>query len=288
MPKVICPKCDANLNAPQEAVGKKVRCKHCQTIIPVPLEAEIAQPTETKALDVVRKAAGHLSNAADGILNLAQRAVSRPTAKIEAPVVRTPAVSPLILRLTADDQDVEKTTAIAERVAQILIAGEEILYVAIQAKPIANWFPDAIVTTNRRFIAYRPKLLGRVDFEDYIWRDLKDVRLKEDIIGATLTFSTSTGGKFHMDYLAKKQARQVYRIAQEYEINALEDRRQRKMEEARAAAGGVVIQNAVGTVPQSSGPDAMTRLSQAKQMLDAGLITQAEFDRKKADILASM
>lgn len=288
MPAVTCPTCNAKLNAPDEAIGKRVRCKRCQTVIPVTAAVEIAEAPEPSTLDTARKAAGQVTAAAGGLMKMARDVMARPAiVPTEAPAP-VQALTPLLARLTAEDQDVEKTTAIVERVQQILMDSEALLYVAVQAKPIANWFPDAIVLTSRRFIAYRPKMLGRVHFEDYIWRDLKDVQLKEDIIGATLSFRIATGGRFSMDYLPKKQARQLYRISQEHEIEALEERRRRHMEETRAAAGGVVIQNAVGTAQPAPGGDPMARLSQLKQMLDAGLISSEEFERKKAEILAGM
>lgn len=286
MPSVTCPKCNAQLKVPDEAIGKRARCKHCQTVIRIP--AQIVEAPQPSALDTARTTVGQVTATAGGLVKMARDAITRPTAApppIPAPVQ---ALTPLMARLTAEDQDIEKTAAIVERVQQILMASEELLYVAVQAKPIANWFPDAIVLTNRRFIAYQPKMLGRVHFEDYIWRDLKDVQLKEDIIGATLSFRTAAGGRFSMDYLPKKQARQLYRISQEHEIEALEERRRRHMEETRAAAGGVVIQNAVGTTHPVAGNDPMARLSQLKQMLDAGLISSEEFERKKNEILSAM
>jgi Short C-terminal domain len=57
------------------------------------------------------------------------------------------------------------------------------------------------------------------------------------------------------------------------------------MEESRAAAGGVVI-NGLGGGPQQDDP--MAILGKLKQMLDAGLISQGEFDAKKTDLLAKM
>jgi membrane protease subunit (stomatin/prohibitin family) len=63
------------------------------------------------------------------------------------------------------------------------------------------------------------------------------------------------------------------------------------MQEDQAKAGHFVI----GGIPQAPGAtaaatadDPMAKLTKLKNMLDAGLITQTEYDKKKADILAAM
>lgn len=181
-----------------------------------------------------------------------------------------------------------------ERVSQILTRGEQILYICVQDKLI-NVAPDAFVLTNRRFIKYMPALLGNVKFEDYLWVNLRDARLEEGIARATITMLTTDGSRLVLDYLPKKQARRFYAIAQELEEHAWMIRRQRALEEKRASAGGVHIQGQVPVPAQaqpvvSSPPreDPVEKLKQLKTMLDAGLITQAEYDTKKQEILSRM
>ena len=70
-----------------------------------------------------------------------------------------------------------------------------------------------------------------------------------------------------------------------------DERRNREMEERRAAAGGVVIQAPMQQAPApqaAATDDPMEVLGKLKKMLDAGLIEQSEFDSKKADILSKM
>ena len=157
---------------------------------------------------------------------------------------------------------------------------------------MVNLAPDCAVLTTRRFIIYRAKLLGRADFDDYIWRDLFDVRLKEGMLGATLTMRTTRATTISIDYLPKLQARKLYRFAQEMEEKAMEERRVRQLEEHRAAAGGIVVQGATGMPPPTPTPvprdDPLQKLQQLKAMLDGGLITPDEYAAKKADILSKM
>lgn len=85
-----------------------------------------------------------------------------------------------------DQLDPKVVQEIKTKVSQILTKDEQVQFVAVQDSPTkVNFAPDAVVLTNRRFIIYRPKMLGRVTFEDYIWRDLHDARLKDGMLRST-------------------------------------------------------------------------------------------------------
>lgn len=188
-----------------------------------------------------------------------------------------------------DEQDPAMVKQVLLKVKQILTKGEKILYIAVQ-KSIMNLSPDCVVLTNKRFIVYKPKLLGGASFHDYIWRDLKDAQLKERMLRATLAMHTVEGQILTIVDLPKVQARKLYAFAQEMEEKVREERRLRIMEEKRAAAGGIVLQGGVPTAQAPSTPqeDPVQKLMKLKEMLDAGLITTEEYDAKKADILSRM
>lgn len=249
------------------------------------------------------RAAGGAAMAAGGLIAGAARglmAKAKERRDLAAAQPKPPESKPaggLLAKLTAQNQDPKIVQTVTERVTGILTRDEEVLYVAVQAKPIINFFPDCVVLTSQRLILYRPKMLGRVDFEDYLWMFLADARLEENIIGSTLSFVISDGRRISMDYLPKDQARCLYSFAQEQEQASLEVRRQRRMEEDRAKAGGVNIQtNVAAPAPQpltaapqaASTPDPMATLRQLKGMLDDGLISAADFEAKKAEILKRM
>lgn len=191
-----------------------------------------------------------------------------------------------------EEQDPAVVEQVYSRVSEILTSGEEIRYIAVQNKLGLNVSPDAVILTNKRFIKYKSKMLGRVDFEDYIWRDLRDVHVKEGIRSATLKMKTTDGHKISVDDLPKSQARRLYSLAQNIEENVSEERRQRELEEKRAAAGGITMQSIPATpqpVPQPAPKeDPMEQLTKLKSMVGAGLITEEEYNAKKAEILAKM
>ncbi len=201
-----------------------------------------------------------------------------------------PARNNLVRSFTNEDQDPKVVDRVCSKVKDILTRDEKILYVAVQKKPIATIAPDSVVLTNRRFICFRPKILGRVTFDDYHWRDLSDAQLREDLLGATLSMRTVQGHRVAVSYLPKAQARRLYAYAQEMEEKVREERRTRALEEKRAAAGGVILggTEAAGHLLKTEEPDPVQRLKKLKEMLDAGLMTQSEFDGKRAEIIAKM
>ncbi|GJM41986.1 MAG: hypothetical protein DHS20C20_22680 [Ardenticatenaceae bacterium] len=202
-----------------------------------------------------------------------------------------PAKESLFQKFLNEDQDSSIVQKVVEKVSTILTSTEEILYIAVQKKPIVTVSPDCIVITNRRFIHYQPKILGRVNFEDHIWRDLRDAKLQENMMGATISFLTVRNQRIEIDYLPKQQARIIYSISQEMEEYVREERRNRDMEEKRAASGGVFIQNPIATENTNqpkSVEDPVEKLSKLKKMLEIELITEEEYQKKKMDILDNL
>jgi PH (Pleckstrin Homology) domain-containing protein/putative oligomerization/nucleic acid binding protein len=200
-------------------------------------------------------------------------------------------VPELIRAFTNEEQDPAVVQSVFERVQQILTSGEKISYIAVQKRPLLNIAPDCVVLTNRRFIVYRPKLLGRVSFEDYSWRDLQDARLQENILGSTLAMGTTSGHSVSVDHLPKAQARRLYAFSQEMEERVREERRARELEDKRAGAGGVVVSAmpASAALPQGlATSDPVQRLKALKEMYEAGLITAGEYESKRAEIISKM
>lgn len=190
-----------------------------------------------------------------------------------------------IAQFITEDQDPIQVAKVFERLKPLLTSGERVLYIAVQKPVTVALTPDVVVLTNRRFMHYHPSMFGRAEFRDYIWRDLNDATLTENVFRATITLTAKNGETLQIDDLVKEQARRLYAIAQEMEENVREEMRLREMEEKRAAAGGIILQ---GATPQQAAEDPMQALAKLKQLADAGLITTEEYETKKKEILARL
>lgn len=186
-------------------------------------------------------------------------------------------------------QDTAAVRAIAEDVAKVLTPNEQIVYVATQNLAAMTVKPDAAVATTNRLILYRPSVMGRVDFQDVQWQDVRNARVSQGVLSSAFAVDTVDGRALQMTELGKEQAKRLYAVAQQMEQEWREKRRIREMEEARAKSGGVVL----GSSPLLGGAaapaeDPVARLAKAKQMLDQGLISETEYDALKARILNAL
>jgi hypothetical protein len=198
-----------------------------------------------------------------------------------------------IKELVTEEQDPKVIEKVLTKVQAYCTSNEEVQYIAVQKKTIGvNFSPDCIALTNKRIILIRPKSFGlSLDLKDFSWLNVADVHMKEGVFGATITIKTTSGQTDSMEDIPKAQARRLYRFAQEMEETKKEERRQRDLEDKRAIAGGGITINTPSNQPQvTAAPveDPMEKLTKLKSMLDMGILTQAEFDAKKADILSKM
>ncbi|SMC46221.1 PH domain-containing protein [Moheibacter sediminis] len=188
-----------------------------------------------------------------------------------------------------DEKDIEK---ILDKLNGILMNAEELIYIAVQKKPAINISPDYVAITDKRIIFCRPKNLGlSMEFQDFIWRDLKDCNLKENMLGATITVKTIHNLTSEIDYLPKTQARKIYSYCQEQEEIQNEIRRQREIEVIKASAGRISLDTPQSQQPTEEKPvqeDPVETLSKLKKLMDNFLITRDEYEAKKQEVLSRM
>ncbi len=194
--------------------------------------------------------------------------------------------------LLNENQDPKAVEKIMGKVTGLLTVDEEVQYIAVQKKPLINTSPDCVVLTNKRVIFCRPRNFGlSMDFKDYIWKDVIDIHMRESMLGSDFTIKTVKGNDL-MDFLPKEQARRLYQFGQGKEEEAREYRRQRELEDKRAAAGGGITVNAgqVAPVlaPQIGADEPLEKLKKLKILLENELLTQVEYDERRAIILANL
>ena len=220
----------------------------------------------------------------------------------------------MIEKFLSDEQDPKALEKVYTRLVDLLSQGEEIIYIAVQKKPLVNLLPDCIAITNKRVLFFTPANLGlSIKFVDFVWKDIVDVHTKEEIIGAIFSVRTTNGAEMGVDYLPKVQARKLYQYAQERKEAEREARRLRDLEEKRAESGSVhfdspaqAVAAAVQAVPQQpvevqpvvqaaptpvespvAKPDELTeKLKKLKSLFENGLISQEEYNAKKLELLS--
>jgi hypothetical protein len=190
-----------------------------------------------------------------------------------------------------DGQASASLQQVAQDVATILTPSEEILYVALQNVTAMSIKKDSAVATSNRLILFRPSVFGSRSFSDFLWEDVQNVTLKDGMLSSELPVELIDGRAETLGGLDKGQARRFYGICQQKEQEWREKRRIRDLEEARARAGGIHLGSPgmmSGAAAPSSAEDPVEKLKRAKALLDAGLISEVEYETLKAKIIASL
>ena len=183
----------------------------------------------------------------------------------------------------------------------LLVPGERLLACAVQRRLFAlTHRRTTVAATTGRFIAISRGLIGGYVPFDVRWQDLHDAEIRAGIFGATLTISalshadlathagTGHGTPHAFMGLRKLEAQEVYKICQAQEQAWREKRRVRDLDELRAESGGIQIgAQPSGSAMSAQAPagDPTARLRRAKEMLDQGLITDAEYESIKARVV---
>jgi hypothetical protein len=208
-------------------------------------------------------------------------------------------------RFLSDEQDPKAVEKVIGKLNDLLTSGEELLYLAVQKKPAVNLLPDSIAISNKRIFYCEPGNLGlTMNFKDISWKNIKEVSFKEEFFGSKFICVPQHGENIVTEFIPKIQARKLHQAANE-QLEALKElTRQQKLEENRASASAInlptsnasnvydlPIEEAV-VIPQAQLEEAedetTLKLRKLKTLFDKQLITQEEYESKKAAILDSL
>lgn len=186
----------------------------------------------------------------------------------------------------------ERAAKANETLDRTLMTGETVTARAVQHRAFALFKRRAVIAiTSSRILTVQRGLLGGFKMADMQWKDLKDVRLEQNILdslcGSNLAFDSLLLGHagIAVDGVPSEAASAMYAKAQ-YEEQAWEEKRRvRSLEETRAASGGVTIGAGDGAGSGAGGDRMVDEIRKAKELLDSGAITDAEFQEMKAKIL---
>lgn len=206
-----------------------------------------------------------------------------------------------------DEQDPKTAEKVLGKISDMLTPGEKVIYLAVQKKPAVTLIPDSIVVTDKRIVFCIPGNLGlTTNFEIFSWKDVKEVSFKEEFFGAKFTAVPLSGENFTVDYIPKVQARKLYQFCNQQLESLKNMERERAEENERSAwaqqqlldkkppveeisqlipiSPSVVVPEVVAALE-----DELTqKLQKLKGLFERGLITQDEYEAKKADILSQL
>jgi Short C-terminal domain/Bacterial PH domain len=212
----------------------------------------------------------------------------------------TPISTPAVTRPKGEVLEDDRIKEALAQLRALLVDGEKIEAYAVQRRLFALTHRRVVVcATSGRFISLSRGIFGGYVPYDVRWQDLDDASISAGIFGASLTITSlasddlatsgNAGRTVRIGGLRKEQAQRVYTLCQAQEQAWREKRRVRDLDELRAQSGGVnigggALSGAAANLVAADG-DPTERLRQAKQMLDDGLITDAEYETIKARVV---
>lgn len=211
----------------------------------------------------------------------------------------------LIDKFLNDEQDPKAVEKVLGKLTDMLSSNEELIYLAIQKRPAVNLLPDCIAVSNKRIFYCEPANFGMtMNFRDIAWKSIKEVSFKEELFGSKFICVPQHGENMVTEYIPKVQARKLYQAAYEQlegykEQQRLTDLEDKKAQQTAFVPGDtvenpvqeIILTEALATAypaPAEEQEDETTlRLRRLKNLYDKQLITQDEYEAKKADILDS-
>lgn len=181
-----------------------------------------------------------------------------------------------------DGQDPKTVEKLLIKLQDMLTPEEVVSYIAVQKKPAVTLFPDSIALTNKRiFLCESTKLGLATDFTVLPWTAIREVSFKEGILGSTLIINPTEGENLELGYIPKNQVRKLY----QHGHSALEKQRGT----AQATTGDPAPDTEENTPSQPPTEDELTiKLQKLKALFENQLITQAEYDNKKNELLSQL
>jgi len=210
-------------------------------------------------------------------------------------------------KFLSDEQEPRAVEKVVGKLNDMLSSNEELIYIAVQKKPAVNLLPDCIAVSNKRIFYCEPGNFGiTMNFKDISWKSIKEVSFKEELFGSKFICVPQHGENIVTEFIPKVQARKLYQAASEQLDNFREQNEQKDADEKKAPTLNAVFEDAVEIeeavivqpvvetpapapyVPVVEEEDETTlKLRKLKTLYDKQLITQEEYEAKKASILDS-
>ncbi|WP_353183807.1 PH domain-containing protein [Parapedobacter lycopersici] len=183
-----------------------------------------------------------------------------------------------------DGQDPKVVEKLLLKLQDMLVPNETVAYVAVQKMPAVTLFPDSVALTARRILLCESTKLGlATDFKIFPWTVIRDISFKEGILGARFVLALKNGEQVEITHIPKNQARKLYQQA-----SSFFEAYQQEAEVGEIPRPG--MEEASGTAfSASEAVDELTsKLQKLKSLFEKQLITQAEYEQKKNELLSQL
>ncbi|RZM28235.1 MAG: hypothetical protein EOO88_09755 [Pedobacter sp.] len=209
-------------------------------------------------------------------------------------------------KFLSDEQEPRAVEKVLNKLNDLLSSNEELIYLAVQKKPAVNLLPDCIAVSSKRIFYCEPGNFGiTMNFKDISWKSIKEVSFKEELFGSKFICVPQHGENIVTEFIPKVQARKLYQAATEQLENFRIQNEKKDIEEKKSPTLDAFFEDAVEVeeaviIPPASEPPVNTftppveeedettlKLRKLKTLYDKQLITQEEYEAKKASILDS-
>jgi len=186
----------------------------------------------------------------------------------------------------SDDQDPKTAEKILGKLGDMLTSGEAVIYLAIQKKPAVTLIPDFIAVTNKR-IVFRIMKKWEIanNYITFTWAKVKEVSFKEAFFSSKFIIIPKKGENIAIDYIPKVQAGKLFQFCNEQ----IEKLKSTPSEPETTLLNDNFDEESTGVSTIKDIEDDLTqKLKKLKILFEKQLISQEEYERKKADILSQL
>lgn len=164
-----------------------------------------------------------------------------------------------------------KEIEIPEDVSKILEPGEKVLLAAQQARSTNLINPDTIFVTTQRLLIRKPTSLGlRKNIEDYRFADIANVKLHKGIVRSSILLKVRfLSDDLEIDNISKEAADKLVQLIQQGIAGRLESSQDK-------------------TIPSVPQQDIIDKIKEIAKLKEQGILSDTEFQAKKAELLSRL
>lgn len=154
-----------------------------------------------------------------------------------------------------------------------LFSGDEVVSMVVEPTSLKpKIHPQKLIITNRRIVIYKPGFIG-AETEEYPFESIDKIDHKKGFMRSEIEIHAA-GKEIELENISNDDAVKAINIIRQ------------NMHAQKLAQKTVVLQQPAQAIPPKEDP--VTKLKQLKEMVEADLISQEEYDKTKAAILAKM